>query len=73
MFDFKLDIFQKKIDDFCYAGAWTLYVDLGTGAAKPCYGQLTNQNIFKNPEQPIIFNPVENIADSHIVIMVMHF
>ena len=35
MFDFKLDIFQKKIDDFCYAGAWTLYVDLGTGAAKP--------------------------------------
>ena len=58
MFDFKLDIFQKKIDDFCYAGAWTLYVDLGTGAAKPCYGQLSNQNIFKNPEQPIIFNPV---------------
>lgn len=53
-----MDIFQKKIDDFCYAGAWTLYVDLETGAAKPCYGQLSNQNIFKNPEQPIIFNPV---------------
>ena len=58
MFDFKLDIFQKKIDNFCYAGVWTLYVDLGTGASKPCYGQLSNQNIFNNPEQPIIFNPV---------------
>ena len=53
-----MDIFQKKIDDICYAGAWTLYVDLGTGASKPCYGQLSNQNIFNNPEQPIIFNPV---------------
>ena len=58
MFDFKLDIFQKKVKDFCYAGAWTLYVDLGTGAAKPCYGQMSNQNIFKNPEKPIIFEPV---------------
>ena len=58
MFDFKLDIFKKKVKDFCYAGAWTLYVDLGTGAAKPCYGQMSNQNIFKNPEKPIIFEPV---------------
>lgn len=58
MFDFKLNIFQKKIKDFCYAGKWTLYIDLGTGAAKPCYGQLSNQNVFKNPNKPIKFNPV---------------
>ena len=58
MFKFKLDIFQKKIDAFCYAGAWTLYIDLGTGTAKPCYGQLSNQNVFKDPKEPIIFNPV---------------
>lgn len=58
MFNFKLDIFQKKITNFCYAGAWSMYVDLGTGNAKPCYGQLINQNIFKNPKKPIIFSPV---------------
>lgn len=58
MFRFKLDIFERKIREFCYAGAWSLYIDLGTGAAKPCYGQLCNQNIFENPEKPIIFEPV---------------
>ena len=58
MFDFKLSIFQKKIDEFCYAGAWTLYINLGTGVAKPCYGQLSNQNIFENMNKPIKFEPV---------------
>lgn len=58
MFDFKLSIFQRKIKEFCYAGAWTLYVDLGTGAAKPCYSQLSNQNIFKDETKPIKFDPV---------------
>lgn len=58
MFDFKLDIFQKKIERFCYAGLWTLYIDLGTGATKQCYGQLCNQNIFKNSNKPIKFEPV---------------
>ncbi len=58
MFRFKLDIFKRKIKEFCYAGVWSLYIDLGTGAAKPCYGQLSNQNIFEKPEKPIIFEPV---------------
>lgn len=58
MFNFKLDIFNKKVTDFCYAGLWSLYVDLGTGSAKPCYGQLSNQNIFEDPAKPIVFRPV---------------
>lgn len=58
MFNFKLDIYQKKIKNFCYAGAWTLYIDLGTGASKPCYGQLCNQNVFENPDKEIKFEPV---------------
>ncbi|MEW9077531.1 radical SAM protein [Terrisporobacter glycolicus] len=58
MFNFKLDIFKKKVTDFCYAGLCSLYVDLGTGSAKPCYGQLSNQNIFENIHKKIIFEPV---------------
>lgn len=58
MFRFKLAIFQKKVKNFCYAGAWTLYIDLGTGAAKPCYGQLSNQNVFQDIDVPIKYRPV---------------
>ncbi len=58
MFSFKKDIFLRKCTEFCYAGCWSLYVDLGTGRAKPCYGQMYNQNIFENPEKDIIFEPV---------------
>lgn len=58
MFDFKFDIFKIKRNEFCYAGAWSLYIDLGTGDSKQCYGQLINQNIFKNPDKEIVFQPV---------------
>lgn len=58
MFAFKKDIFMRKCNEFCYAGCWSLYLDLGTGNAKPCYGQMYNQNIFENPEKEIIFEPV---------------
>ena len=58
MFAFKRDIFLRKCKEFCYAGCWSLYVDMGTGRAKPCYGQMYNQNIFDNPEEPIKFMPV---------------
>lgn len=58
MFNFKMEIFDRKIREFCYAGAWSMYIDLGSGDAKPCYGQLINQNIFENPDKPIVFEPV---------------
>lgn len=58
MFNFKLEIFGRKIKEFCYAGMWSLYIDLGTGAAKPCYGQLSDQNIFDDLQKPIKFKPV---------------
>lgn len=58
MFSFKKDIFLRKCSEFCYAGCWSLYVDLGTGMSKPCYGQMYNQNIFENPDSKIVFEPV---------------
>ena len=58
MFSFKKEIFLRKCTEFCYAGCWSLYVDLGTGQAKACYGQMYRQNIFKNPDEKINFNPV---------------
>lgn len=58
MFSFKKDIFSRKCNEFCYAGCWSLYVDMGTGMTKPCYGQMFNQNIFKDSSKPIRFEPV---------------
>lgn len=58
MFSFKKDIFHRKCNEFCYAGCWSLYVDLGTGMTKPCYGQLYNQNIFEDENKEIVFEPV---------------
>ena len=58
MFAFKKDIFLRKCTEFCYAGCWSLYVDMGTGNTKPCYGQMLNQNIFEHPDKPIKFMPV---------------
>ncbi len=58
MFAFKKDIFLRKCSEFCYAGCWSLYVDMGTGMTKPCYGQMYNQNIFEDFTKPIVFEPV---------------
>ena len=58
MFAFKRDIYLRKCPEFCYAGCWSLYVDMGSGRAKPCYGQMSDQNIFEDPAAPIRFDPV---------------
>ena len=58
MTSFKLDVLGVKRKEFCYAGAWSLSVNLYTGEAQPCYWQPYNQNIFKDINKPIKFTPV---------------
>lgn len=58
MTQFKLGVIGKKRKEFCYAGAWSLFVNMYTGESQPCYWQPYNQNIFENPEKPIKFCPV---------------
>lgn len=59
MFRFKLSVFGQKRKEFCYAGAWSGYLNLGTGMMTQCYGGfLKPQNIFENPYAPIRRVPV---------------
>lgn len=58
MTKFKLDVIGVKRKEFCYAGDWSLFVNMFTGESQPCYWQPYNQNLFTNPEKPIIFIPV---------------
>ena len=58
MFQVKKELVNVKRKEFCYAGAWSLCVNLATGEARQCYGQPVFQNIFENVEEKIKFIPV---------------
>ena len=58
MMKFKLEMLSVKRKEFCYAGAWSLFVNLYTGEAQPCYWQPYNQNIYADLNKPIRFEPV---------------
>lgn len=58
MLDFKRTIYGHKRREFCYAGAWSLYLNLGTGEMQQCYSSFKKQQIFENPDKPIDFTPI---------------
>ena len=58
MFQYKMEIYNTKRKEFCYAGMWSLYVNLSTGDACQCYGIQPNQNIYADLSKPIVFRPV---------------
>lgn len=58
LFDFTVKNFNVKRKEFCYAGAWSGVLDLGSGILTGCYGDGVRQNIFQNLEEPIRFCPI---------------
>lgn len=50
---FKKPIFGKRQKDFCYAGDWSIYIDLTTGEATPCYCGASLGDVFANPNEPL--------------------
>lgn len=58
MFDFKKSIFYIKRKEFCYAGDWSAYINLGTGEMRKCYGCRVTQNIFDNFDKPLKFKAI---------------
>ena len=64
---FKKTIFGKKQTKFCYAGAWSYYVDLCTGDYTNCYFGSVVGNLFdkKNIDKPLPYNPVGKCKIAH--------
>lgn len=60
LFDFKASIFFKKRKEFCYAGDWSLYVDLMTGSVKQCYQGRVLDNLFESIDRPIRAGAIGN-------------
>lgn len=53
MFDFKLQLFSEKRHEYCMAGKWTYWLNIGDGTLKQCYSNDKAQNIFTNILKPI--------------------
>ena len=64
LFDFKFSIFNVKRKEFCYAGLWSLAVDIETGIYRQCYGgdELGN---FKDKDASIKFRPIGKCRQPH--------
>ena len=58
LFDFKIPFYYVKRKEFCYAGEWSFWVNIGTGEMKQCYANYTLGNIFENINKPLRFLPV---------------
>ena len=61
--EFKKALFGKKQTGYCYAGAWSAYIDLTTGEASGCYGCIRLGNVFENPNRPF---PRKAVGKCHL-------
>lgn len=60
LLDFKYLIFYKKRTEFCYAGFWSLYLNISTGELKQCiYGNHLG-NIYEDIKKPFPMSAVGN-------------
>lgn len=58
LFRFKMELYHVKRKEFCYAGEWSIVLNLGTGEYKQCYAQSRLGNFFKDIDKPLNLLPV---------------
>lgn len=64
LFDFKLSVFNQRREEFCYAGSWSLAVNLEDGNYSQCYIGSRLGNI-KEMDKPINFRPIGKCREPH--------
>ena len=62
---FKMTIFNEKRGEYCYAGAWSLFVNFASGDTAQCYCGRYSQNIYDDISKPINFIPIGKCQDTH--------
>jgi hypothetical protein len=63
--EFKKSIFGVKQTKFCYAGAWSLYINLCDGTATQCYCGVSLGDVFAHPYKPIPSKPIGKCTIAH--------
>ena len=64
MFEFKKKIFQEHRNEFCYAGAWSLYINIITGQLSKCYGEPVKGN-FYDLNNDLSYEPIGKCRLAH--------
>ena len=59
LFKYKFSIFEKKRHEFCYAGLWSICVDIKTGVYRQCYKGKRLGNIY-DFTKPLTFCAIGN-------------
>lgn len=62
---FKRELFGVKRNEYCYAGRWSLFVNMETGSAKQCYLSRYEENIFEDLSKEIKFIPIGKCTSAH--------
>ncbi len=57
LWEYKMQLFGEKQTRFCYAGLWSVNVDIATGRARACYFEDLGK-IFDDLDRPIPFKPI---------------
>ena len=60
LFDFKESIFEIKRNEFCYAGKWSMVINLSTGDYSQCYKGRRLGNLFDYPTGKLNTNAIGN-------------
>ena len=63
--EYKRSVFGKKQRRFCYAGAWSLYIDLTTGHARQCYEGKDLGDVFADPDTELPLSPIGRCPIAH--------
>lgn len=73
LFDFTLRNFNKKRNEFCYAGEWSGVLDLSTGILRKCYFSNEGVNIFSDLNAPVCLTPVGTECKTSYCVNSSHF
>lgn len=73
LFEYTMKNFNVKRNEFCYAGDWSMTLNLANGIIKRCYCSYIRQNIFKNPYSKIHFLAIGHHCGSPFCMNSSHF
>ena len=73
LFEYTIENFNIKRDEFCYAGQRSGTLNLADGTLCKCYADPKPQNIFKNYKEPISFEPIGRNCQSAFCFNSSHF
>ena len=51
--EYKKTIFGVRQKEFCYAGLWSMHINLATGVYKQCLRSIPITDVFANPDKPL--------------------